>query len=111
VHVQVAADLLELDERWRCAGVSCFAQLGRDERQAERVEERLLVGCVWERTQRFHERARSRRADELRAEARRIRDHELHGHAFDRHADGPRRVPLDDGHDLRQLGESFEHRR
>jgi hypothetical protein len=111
VHVQVAADLLELDERWRCARVPCLAQLGRDERQAERVEERLLVRCVWEGPQRFDERGRARRADELRAEAGRIRDHELHGHAFDRHAHRTPRVPLDDGHDLRQFGESFEHRR
>ena len=100
MYVQVAADLRELDERRR-HGVRPLAKLGRHEREAESREQGLLVGRVGERAERVDERARACRTDELRPEARRRGDDELHGNAVDRDADRVRTLTLDDRHDLR----------
>ena len=108
VAVQVAADLRHLDEL-RDLGRAGLAQLGRDERQAERGEDALLVGRVGQRLVRGDPLRRAGRADELGAEARRLGDDQLDRHALDRHAERATIAALDDGHDLRQRLEPLEH--
>ena len=107
--MQVAADLGHLDELGRL-GRAGLAQLGRDERQAERGEDALLVGRVGQRLVRGDPLGRAGRADELGAQARRLGDDQLDRHALDRHAERAPVAALDDRHDLRQGLEPLQHR-
>ncbi len=106
--MQVAADLLELDELRRLAGERLLAQLRRDERKAERGEDAPLVTGVRQRTQCLDVCRRAGRPDELRAETRRLGDDELDRDPFHGHAERAPLVPVDDGDDLRQGAECVE---
>ena len=107
--MQVAADLRHLDELGHL-GRAGLAQLGRDERQAERGEDALLVGRVGQRLVGGDPLRRAGRADELGAQARRLGDDQLDRHALDRHAQRAPVAALDDRHDLRQGFEPLQHR-
>src|SRR5204863_8971779 len=84
VTVEVAADLVERDERRRLAAEGMLAQLRWAERDPERRVDRVLVAAVRKGLERRHIRLRAGRAQELRAEALARRDDELDRHALDR---------------------------
>jgi hypothetical protein len=88
VHVQVAADLLQLDERRRRARKRRLAQLGRNVAKPERGEHAFLVRRVRQRAERLDELGRARRAHELRAEPLRLGDYQLDRHSLERDANG-----------------------
>ena len=109
VAVQVAADVLRLDERRRLAAERLLAQLRRAPGDVERAVDRLLVGRVRQRLERRDVRGRARRAHERGPEPLRLGGDELDRHALDRH---PHRAPLvllDHRDDLGQRGEARQH--
>ena len=61
---------------------------------------------VGERLERAHVLGGTRRAEELRAERRRLRDDERHGHAVQREPDRTPPVALEHRHDRRERGET-----
>ena len=108
--MQVAADLVELDERRRLGAEGLLAQLGRAEGDAERAVDAFLVGRIGQRLERLDVLARAGRAQELRPEPPRLGDDELDRDALDRDARRPPLASLDDRDDLRKLLELLEQR-
>ena len=108
VDVQVAADLLQLDERRGRSLERFLAQLRRDVGQPERREHAFLVRRVRERPERVDEGARAGRAHELGAEPFRLGGDCLHGNALDGHSERVAIVAGHDGDDLRQCRETIQ---
>src|SRR5262249_42979897 len=83
VAVEVAADLVDRDQRRRLAPERLLPQLGWAERDPERGVNRVFVRAFRQRLQRAHVRLRAGGPQELDAQPPARRDNELHGHAFD----------------------------
>jgi hypothetical protein len=88
VAMQVAADLVDRDERGSLPAERLLAQLRRAEGDAERGVDRLLVRSVGKRLQCGDIRLRPGRAQQLGAEALARRDDELYRDPFDGDAGG-----------------------
>ena len=107
--MEVAADVVQLDERRRLAAERLLAQLRRAPGQVERAVDRLLVGRVRQRLERRDVRRRARRAHERGPEPLRLGGDQLDRHALDRHPDRAPLVLLDQRDDLGQRGEARQH--
>ena len=109
VGVQVAADVVRLDEGRRLAAERLLAQLRWTPREVERPVDGLLVGRLRQRLERRDVRRRAGRAHEGGPEPLRLRDDELDRHALDRDAHRPPLALFDHRDDLRQRGEARQH--
>ena len=105
VAVEVAADVVELDQPRRRLAAAGLAQLGRPPRDAERAEDPCLVGRVGERAQGVDPGGRARGLDERGAEPLGRGDDELDRDALDREAHHAALLRGQQRHDLRQLDE------
>jgi hypothetical protein len=108
--VQVAADLLELDEVWRLTTKWLLAQLRWTPGKLERPKDRRLVGPIRQRLKRSDVRAGTRGTHERGPEPLWLRDNELHRNSLDGYPHRSPIVLLDHGHDLRQRREASKHR-
>ena len=106
VAVEVAADVVRLEEHRRLVAERCLAQLRRTPGEAESVVDRRLVGRVRQRLERGDVGGGAGGSQQGGAETLRLGGHELDRRPVDRHAHGPATVLLDHGDDLRQLGEA-----
>ena len=110
VHVEVAANVVARQQRRRLAAERLLAQLRWTPGNPELRVQGLLVRRRRQLAQARDVCLRSGPDHELGAEARRLCDHELDGHAFDRHADRAPFAALEHRHDRRERLERVEHR-
>ena len=109
VHVQVTANVGPPQKRRRLTAKRPLPQLGRAPWHAECRVHPLFAGTGGEVAERVDVRGRPGRAQQLRAEARRLGDDELDGDALDRDSHRAARRALEHRDDRRQPLERIEH--
>ena len=102
MHVEVAANVRELEQIRRRIGRVQLAQLGRAEGPADRGIDVLLRGALGQWPQARDVLRRARRPEERRPEPVRPRGDHLDRNPLDGDADGAVVVPLEHGDELRQ---------